>query len=232
VTGVETGPQRPEQARRPRQARRTAVAGLLREADTPLGVSEVAERLGVHPNTARFHLDALVSEGQAERAEEQLPGPGRPRTVYRRRPGMDRGGARSYHLLARMLLGHLATASPDADAAAEEAGRTWGGFLVDRPPPARRLTDEQAVERLTELLGRLGFAPESEGGSDGPECIRLRHCPFLELAEEYGSLVCNVHLGLMRGALTEVDAPIAVARLEPFAEDGVCLTRLEPMAAG
>lgn len=124
-------------AAEPVRARRAVVADLLREADAPMGVGEVAERLGVHANTARFHLETLAAEGQAGRAEEQRQGPGRPRTVYTRRPGMDRGGTRSYHLLARMLLGHLAASEPDPDESAEEAGRAWGGFLVDRPPPLR-----------------------------------------------------------------------------------------------
>ena len=58
--------------------------------------------------------------------------------------------------------------------------------------------------------------------------IRLRHCPFLELAEEYGDLVCRIHLGLMQGALAELRAPVTAAVLEPFAEPGACLARLEP----
>ena len=68
-------------------------------------------------------------------------------------------------------------------------------------------------------------------GSGQPEpdaVIRLRHCPFLELAEEYGDLVCRIHLGLMQGALAELRAPVTAAGLEPFAEPGACLARLEP----
>ena len=41
--------------------RRAQVLGELRSADEPLGVIEVAHRLGVHANTARFHLDGLVT---------------------------------------------------------------------------------------------------------------------------------------------------------------------------
>jgi len=37
-----------------------------------------------------------------------------------------------------------------------------------------------------------------------PVAVRLRHCPFLELAEGYDQLVCRVHLGLMQGALAEL----------------------------
>ncbi|MDL4820629.1 helix-turn-helix transcriptional regulator [Actinomadura opuntiae] len=201
--------------------RRREVLDALRGSAAPLGVADVAERLGVHPNTARFHLDALVEDGAAERALERPSGPGRPRTVYTARPGMDRGGSRGYRLLAQILLSRLAAAGPAARGEAERAGREWGRYLVDRPPPFGRISADGAAGRLTALLADLDFAPEPGG-----DVIRLRHCPFLELAEEYGPLVCDVHLGLMRGALAELDAPLQAEALEPFAEPDACLARL------
>jgi predicted ArsR family transcriptional regulator len=204
----------------PERHRRSETLDALRAAGAPLGVADVAERLGVHPNTARFHLDALVADGAAERTLERPSGPGRPRTVYAARPGMDRGGSRGYRLLAQILLSRLA-AGPGGRAEAERAGREWGRFLVDRPPPFTRTSAGDATERLTALLADLDFAPEPSG-----DAVRLRHCPFLELAEEYGPLVCDVHLGIMRGALAELDAPVEAEGLEPFAEPGACLARL------
>ncbi|MGX4688258.1 helix-turn-helix transcriptional regulator [Streptomyces sp. JNUCC 63] len=213
----------------PRESpRRREVLDVLRAAAGPLGVAETAERIGVHPNTVRFHLDALVAEGLVVRQVEAPSGPGRPRTVYTPRPGMDRRGTRSYRLLAQILLGQLASQGPGAREAATEAGRAWGGFLVDPLPPSRQPTAERSAARLLTLLDDLGFAPEPEGGGAGkaPERIRLRHCPFLELAEEYGQLVCPVHLGLMQGALAELRAPLAATGLEPFAEPDSCLAHL------
>ncbi|MFS4091202.1 helix-turn-helix transcriptional regulator [Streptomyces sp. AF1A] len=210
----------------PERSRRREIARLLREAGGPVGVAEVAERLGVHANTARFHLDALVAQGAAERRLDESSGPGRPRTVYTPRPGMDRGGVRRYRLLAQMLLSRLVSAGPGAGEDAREAGRTWGRHLAEPPPPYRRLSIEEATARLTALLDELGFAPEPVGDAV-PEAIRLRHCPFLELAEEYGPIVCPLHLGLMQGALEELGAPLAAARLEPFAEPDACLAHLQ-----
>jgi predicted ArsR family transcriptional regulator len=211
--------------------RHNEVLDVLRNADRPLGVADVSARLDIHSNTARFHLDALVADGTAVRTVEPSSGPGRPRTVYQLRPGMDRGGIRSYRLLAQILLSQLFSAGPAAAETAVQAGRAWGGFLIDRPPPFQQLTDEAAVTRLTGLLNELGFGPEP--GPDGavPAMIRLRHCPFLELAEEYDQLVCRVHLGLMQGALAELCAPVTVARLEPFAEPGACLASLGQASA-
>ncbi|MFC1418154.1 helix-turn-helix transcriptional regulator [Streptacidiphilus cavernicola] len=209
---------------RPRQAE---VLDTLRNADAALGVAEVADRIGIHVNTARFHLDALVAAGTVVRTLEQPSGPGRPRTVYSPQPGMDRGGSRSYRLLARILLGHLSSTGPDAVEAAGEAGRAWGRFLADGPEPFQRLSGEEAAARLTALLDDLGFAPQPEPDTSAPRSIRLRHCPFLELAEEHGPLVCRIHLGLMQGALTELRAPLTASRLEPFAEPDACLVHLE-----
>lgn len=207
--------------------RRAEVLDVLRQAAAPLGVAEVAEQLGVHVNTARFHLDALVETGEVVGSVEQPSGPGRPRTVYAPRPGMDRAGTRNYRLLARILLGQLVSAGSDAGQGAQDAGRAWGRFLVDRPEPFQNLTTEQAVMRLRTLLDDLGFAPQSEAEPGTPGQIRLRHCPFLELAEEHGPLVCRIHLGLMQGALTELRAPLAATRLEPFAEPDACLVHLQ-----
>lgn len=209
---------------------------MLRAAPAPLGVAAVAERMGVHPNTVRFHLDALMAEGLVESGAEAPSGPGRPRTAYRARPGMDRGGARGYPLLARMLLSRWASADPaEARAEAEETGRAWGRLLVDEPPTPptpptpEPPTAERAAARLVGLLDDMGFAPRPEGvsGPGGPPArIRLEHCPFLELAEEYGRLVCPLHFGLMQGALSGLGAPLTATGLEPFAEPGFCLAHL------
>ncbi|MFF4363173.1 helix-turn-helix transcriptional regulator [Streptomyces sp. NPDC001604] len=212
-----------------RSPRRREILDVLRTAAAPLGVAETAERIGVHPNTVRFHLEALTGEGLVERRVLEPSGPGRPRTVYAPRPGMDRGGTRSYRLLAQMLLGRLAATGPDARSTAMEAGRAWGRSLVEAPPPSSRPTPEESAGRLVELLDGLGFAPDPEGGKV-PARIRLRHCPFLELAEEYGHLVCPLHLALMQGALAELRAPLTATDLEPFAEPDVCLVHVAPAA--
>jgi predicted ArsR family transcriptional regulator len=212
------------------------VLDVLRAAGSPLGVVEAAERMGVHPNTVRFHLDALVSEGLAERRAEASAGPGRPRTVYTARPGMDRGGVRHYRFLARVLLGRWASADPaEAREEARETGRAWGRTLVDPLPASERPTAGRSLSGLVALLDDLGFAPRPEGGDESagrsPERIRLRHCPFLELAQEHGRLVCPLHLGLMQGALERLGAPLTATALEPFAEPDSCVAHLAGTAA-
>jgi predicted ArsR family transcriptional regulator len=209
-----------------RTGRRRAVLDEVRAAESPVGVTEVAARLGVHPNTVRFHLDALVADGAVDRALGEPSGPGRPRTVYSARRGMDRGGVRGYRLLAQILVGQLAASGPGASATATKAGQGWGSYLVEQPPPSTRPTARGSVDRLSAMLADLGFDPQPTGEGGVPDRIRLRHCPFLELAEEHGQIVCALHLGLMQGALTALDGPVQAARLEPFAEPGACLAYL------
>jgi predicted ArsR family transcriptional regulator len=75
------------------------------------------------------------------------------------------------------------------------------------------------------LLDAGGFAPEPwvEG-----QPIRLRRCPFVPLANEHRPIICGVHLGLMRGALAELGAPLEAVRLEPFVAPDLCLAHLAP----
>ena len=83
-------------------ARRRQVREAICRSPAPLGASEIAGQVGIHPNTARFHLGTLMAEGVIERMVEEPSGPGRPRVVYRARPGMARGGERRYRVPRRL----------------------------------------------------------------------------------------------------------------------------------
>ncbi|GAA0630773.1 helix-turn-helix domain-containing protein [Streptomyces thermocarboxydovorans] len=204
---------------------RAQVLDVLRASPGGLGVREIAERTGLHANTARFHLDTLVKEGLAERGTEGGGRPGRPRAVYRAVASRTPAGRRSYRLLARMLTGLVTEALPQPAQSAVTAGEAWGRYLADTPPPSRRVGHDEAVRRLTRVLTDAGFAPGSVQERPDP-VIPLHHCPFREIAEEHREVVCSLHLGLMRGVLKEVRAPVRVDRLEPFVEPSLCLARL------
>ncbi len=141
---------------------------------------------------------------------------------------MDRGGTRHYRLLAEILTEALA-ADRDPRGKAMAAGRVWGRNL-EPAPPTRHPTADQAIDRLAGVLDELGFAPERRN-SDGEQFLGLRHCPFLELAETRGAVVCPIHLGLMQGALETMAAPVSVDRLDAFVEPDLCLAHLKPVGA-
>ena len=204
---------------------RSRVLAALQAASHPLGVEEVAEKVGLHPNTARFHLDGLLERGLAQRAREERSVPGRPRTLYTATPDGARTGRRSYRLLAEILTGYLVAHSRRPAAAAREAGQAWGRMLV--PRRRRRTAPATAVRDLVATLDEIGFAPEPVGTGTQRQ-ILLHHCPFRETAEQRQEVVCAVHLGLMQGALEEMNAPIAATRLDPFVEPNLCVAHLSP----
>jgi len=204
---------------------RSQVLSALRAADGASSVTDIAQCVGLHPNTARFHLDGLVEQGLAQRETEQREVPGRPRALYRPTADTSQTGRRSYRLLAEILSSYLATETAQPGDAARHAGEAWGRFLTERPAPFRTVDAETATERLVALLDEIGFAPEAVRAPSGPE-IRLHKCPFLEVAQEHREVVCAVHLGLMRGVLDELDAPLEVTQLDAFVQPDLCVTRL------
>lgn len=204
---------------------RAQVLELLRAADGPLGVRQIASRTNLHANTARFHLDGLVEAGLAERHVEERKQPGRPRMVYQASSGDAATGQRSYQLLAAMLTTLIAGELPRPRDAAVTTGQEWGHYLAQRPAPLERVDAGEGIRRLSAVLADVGFAPGPVDDLDRP-VIPLRHCPFREVALQHGDVVCALHLGLIRGVLAEVRAPVVAQRLEPFVEPSLCLAHL------
>jgi predicted ArsR family transcriptional regulator len=204
---------------------RAEVLDMLRAADGPLGIREVAQRTGLHPNTARFHLEALVEAGLAVRETEGRERPGRPRIGYR---AVADGpvGRRRYRLLAEMLTSLIAGTMPEPSRAAEEAGREWGSYLTEQPAPYQKLSAEEAVGKLTAIMAELGFAPQAEAGVGEQYRLCLRQCPFREVAQHHQDVICALHLGLIRGALARMRAPVTAGRLDPFVEPSLCVAHL------
>lgn len=212
---------------RRRSGRRQQVYDALRSSETPMSIVEIAHQVGLHPNTARFHLQSLTESGQVERVEPSVRAPGRPPLMFCARPGMDPAGPRNYHVLAAVLASRLG-AERGTRQRAVAAGREWGLRHVGTTP-ASRTTAGQAKDRLIEILGGLGFSPRRRTTA-GETRIELTNCPFLDLVPEHQDVICPVHLGLMQGALEAMDAGIGVEQLVPFAEPDLCIAHLAPLA--
>ncbi len=206
--------------------RRASVLDMLNAADRPIGVREVAQRMGLHANTARFHLEALAGAGLAVREAEDRHTPGRPRIGYRA-TAEGPAGRRRYRLLAQMLASLISGTMPNPGTAAEEAGRAWGAYLTPQPPPFQRLSAAESVGKLAQTMEGLGFAPRAVAAADGAAYeLRLHQCPFREVAQHHRDVVCALHLGLMRGAFDLMRAPVTADELAPFVEPGLCVARL------
>ncbi|MGH8882814.1 MAG: helix-turn-helix domain-containing protein, partial [Stackebrandtia sp.] len=92
-----------------RGGRRGEVLAALRSVREPLSIAALAVQVDLHPNTVRFHLDALVGARQVERVTMPSAGRGRPAQMFRAHRGMDPAGPRNYRLLADVLVAQLAT---------------------------------------------------------------------------------------------------------------------------
>lgn len=204
-----------------RTGRRSDVLAALKAASSPKSIVQIADDLRLHPNTVRFHLETLVKDGLAEQVEPGHRRPGRPPQMFRAVRRMNPGGPRRYQVLAEVLTLGLST-EPNPSAKALEAGRAWGRRLRERDAQTDAPVDAESVDRLVGVLDELGFAPERRDDAH----IGLRHCPFLELAENSANVVCPVHLGLMQGALQTWGAPVTVDRLDAFVEPDLCLAHL------
>jgi predicted ArsR family transcriptional regulator len=198
--------------------RRAELLALLRASSEPLGVVEAAEAVGLHTNTTRLHLDQLVQVGLAERVTEQRTSPGRPRTLYRAAAQPPEQDVDSYRALAGVLADGLA-ATTDPFRAAVEAGERWARALDERPAGAQ----QPVAAELEQLLDELGFEPEMdlEHGE-----ILLHRCPFAEVARENRTVVCGVHLGMLRASLRHLGMPAAQISLESFVTEEPLLCRV------
>src|SRR5262245_56046513 len=155
-----------------RDERRNEIVEALRDAPAGLDVEELSTRLGLHPNTIRWHLAILGRGGALVSRLADRATRGRPPILYSLSPGAAAENRDDYRLLATMLTGTLAGV-PDGPSRAEDAGRAWGRHLLRRPLSSEPVSQERAAREVVELLAEHGFAPEAAPGR-----IRMRRCPY------------------------------------------------------
>ena len=199
---------------------------MLDDADDALTLDDLAQRVGLHVNTVRGHLDILEDAGLVERTTVRRASPGRPRVAFRAvSPDRREPSAASYRLLADALAASIEATSDAPARAAHDAGREWGRAIVAQAKHAGDLGPDQAMAVVLGSLADLGFGPESRAIESGVE-IRLHDCPFRSLARERTDVVCSVHAGLLTGILDAMDSDLVVEDLQPFVEPSLCVARI------
>ncbi|WP_175527093.1 helix-turn-helix transcriptional regulator [Blastococcus tunisiensis] len=201
---------------------RRRMLDALRAAGRPLPVVELAAAVGLHVTTARIHLRTLEAAGLVARTPQPPAGRGRPGHLY----AAVAGGApvEGHRQLAELLAAALEAGDPDGPRRAEQVGRRWA---ADQVPELGDLSWEEALGGLEGLFDRLGFAPRRID-VDHRFRVALDRCPFREVARSHPSVVCSLHLGLMRGALSRYgwETAAASAVLEPFVASELCLAEV------
>lgn len=200
---------------------RADVLRYLQGAGRAETATTIAAAARMHPNTARFHLDALIRDGLVVREYEKRTERGRPKTLFRAEPAEPEASAASYRGLAGALMRHLASLTDDTEDEAEAAGFAWGEELAgDR-------SDGPGIDRVVGVLAEVGYGPTVVG--QPAEAIEIRPCPFADLLDVEGNAICRLHLGLMRGLVAD-DQALTIAGLEPWATPTTCLARLGRVA--
>jgi len=170
----------------------------------PVSRDEAASAAGIGRALAVYHLDKLVESGLLTASYQRPPGrsgpgAGRPAKMYAR---SDREFAvsvppREYELAARLLVQAVeADPSNRSRTALAEAARRLGTELGSAFRPS------SAEPNVTGVLTQQGYEPCC--GADG--VIRLRNCPFHQLAEQHREVVCGMNLALVEGLVEGLGA--------------------------
>ena len=182
---------------------RSAILDHLHTAVEQTGAGLTAQQIGaafgIHPTTARFHLERLVEQGEAVRQtrdrEGRSAGRGRPSVIY---SPISTNHAREDMISS--LCSALETACPDADSrgrAALKAGQVWGRTLARQSGAnAEKDVSSSMSQTLLNTLATLGFAPvmaEPDSSS-----LFLTACPFLDSVNAH-PIICTIHLGMVQG---------------------------------
>ncbi len=196
---------------------------------------EAAAAAGIQRTLAAFHLDRLAEAGLLEVSYRRLserrgPGAGRPAKLYRRSSHHHHVSLppRDYRLAAQLLAQTVGEqGSPRLRSALHDIARRFGQDMGRRIRAhlGRRASRRRQTEALGEALGAHGYQPYPEGGD-----VRLRNCPFHDLAEAHRDLVCGMNLALLEGVVDGLEASHLKPRLEPRPDQ--CCVAIRPVGQG
>lgn len=184
-----------------------------------MSTEALAEQLALHPNTVRFHLDALLNAGLVRRLVEHRGVQGRPRVLFTAAPTVPPVTDLPYRSLVRAVLGYLRDTDTLDDPVSERIGESWGRSLAESgaEPPG--------TDALVAVVNALGLSSRV-AEIDGERNLEIIRCPFRDLTLGGDTTVCRIHLGMMRGYLAATGADETVAELRPWVGPELCLARL------
>ena len=187
-------------------------------APSPRSTGEVAETLGLHPNTVRPHLERMRDVGLLDVEIDSRGQVGRPTHRYFVAADAPSLGLEppAFPILARMLVsaaGSLGIGGEDVVEAGRDQGRSMAGVAGDDEEPGA------CIDALVAALQSMGFDPAAEADDDAAT-IAFTHCPFRELAETHPEVVCHLHRGIVEGFLER--SPVDVHEFGTLADREPC----------
>lgn len=200
-------PARPDDALA--QPTRARLFSVLSELRRPAGTKELAERLALHPNGVRVHLERLRKAGLVARRRTRQAR-GRPRDMWSIAPDAQPGGypPSAYGDLGRWLP-RVISPRKTSLRAVESTGREIGHDLAPEGGAC------SAEEKMHAALVALGFQPKREVDPAGRLTYRLCNCPYRDAARDSQQTVCTLHRGMTRGLLDAISPKTKLAAFVP-----------------
>lgn len=213
---------------------------------------EVAEALNMHVNTARGHLDELISVGAVRAVTAPAQGRGRPSLIFQVRVPDNRSIAEEYISLINLMAQILgeSNASPESSSTnAHDIGTRWArsatmpadatasNAQAPHMPPTRAQQSPRRAMRATNtadaslsLLFRtmrdMGFDPVMNHISSRATEIELHACPFVAAGVKPCSFVCEVHEGFLAESTRTCSDGELHLRLVPNSGNSLCKVRV------
>ena len=208
---------------------RRSLYAYIRREGRPVTRDEAAAHAGISRNLAAFHLDKLVAAGllDAGTGEDARRRIGRPPKTYRL-SGLEVHVSippRRYEVAAELLL--QATVAGERDGtrprdalmtAAMHRGQDIGGKAMRR---LRRgpLGPERALSLTETVAAECGFEPVRTDRQH----VRLRNCPYQQLARHSRELICTMNAEFFSGVVEGIGGRVRVD-LVPW--EGHCCVEL------
>jgi predicted ArsR family transcriptional regulator len=194
------------------QPTRARLFALLSELKRPAGTAELAERLELHPNGVRIHLERLEQQGLVARAQVRRRR-GRPPDSWTIAPDAQPGGRapHAYQDLGRWLARALQSRR-GGQRGIEDTGREIGRELAPK--------DQQAdPSALHTALTALGFQPTITRHEGDRMTVCLGNCPYRDAVRENQPAICTLHKGITRGLLDVLEPDAKLAGFVPHDPD-------------
>ena len=205
---------------------RYAIYLELARATSPLATAEVADALSLHPNTVRPHLERMRDVGLLAVVVDNRGSVGRPQHRYALAADAPSLGLEppTYPVMAGMLA-NVAAACRPAPEVVSEAGRDHGRHLGAERQRHRPVgSSGECVDAVMAEMADAGFDPVVDA-DDVAATIAFASCPFLELAEAFPELVCQLHRGMIEG-MVEAFGGVEVVGFAGIADRDPCQVAL------
>lgn len=172
-------------------------------------VDDVAKAVGVHRTVAHRHLERLVALGYLASGQRRGKS-GKPAKLYRL-AGLQIDlsyPVRRFARLSGLLAESLHERGQEGIDAAREAGRRYGMSLVSKPAHS-----PQAVLRHLTHLGADYVLTDHDH-------VLARNCIFRQACALAEDVVCELHAGLLEGALQQAGLALRTEAFRNYAERG------------